>query len=694
MIFSEKFQNYIQNLPKKNPVRAFGEKQIIQESGADMKEKETTGLGNNGTGESDSVFPEEDTLDLRNAIIMTPKFTGGKEPAETGSGNMPDMRENTEARPEQEEALPSFGVPNFVRLAASDLYEKTDTGTLLLSETEDGDKSGDADRENMTIDPNATTVRSPLDDTQITGYRTSEKDTGTKDRKENGTFSFDQSTIIAPGGNLDAIRLSDSEEDRPPDFPDIRKDREMLISELAFEQEETEKPKLAEDGSVFNPDAADIFRTRTDLDFDFVRREEESEDRTDLLSDVNAETLVDPQSDQQSLKIMSLGDSDEKILNDSKDKAGLMTDADRSEDQADFLGAAFLTEIPEEADVDPDALTVIVPRAEFEEPGQRENGKTAKVKSENGTVEKDEEQTFDLSHMLQADMLQADMHPETKDESVFDLDAKTVIAPDSAFGNPNAEDEPILELGAEAIIDTEDEIPLELGAETAISQSGEYFDPDAETVVASAADILGLTSGNLLEPPSEADTADRDKEMDELLIRDADEELSDLDSILDISDAEVVSDDREEPESAGKDRNFSPEESLSAMDILNSMGSSEKREEYGGADNTIGLLDRLNAENAGQTVPEDDYFPMREAEAGPARAKKISKSIRTDTESKPDNKEIAKQTPDMSAEMTVKEESEPVYDSLAGKYYFSLSPAQIEATLERIINRIFSERIE
>ncbi|MEZ4525626.1 MAG: hypothetical protein R2941_06865 [Desulfobacterales bacterium] len=719
-----------------------------------MKEKEIKELGKKASGEKDPVLPKEETPAPGKGMGMAPNFAGkgdAAKPAESAAENMPDIRGVSNSGSEQEEAPPSFGVPNFVRFTSSEPHEKTDTGTLLLSETEDDGSSKDADRENMTIDPNAATVNAPLNEPRISGYRANEKDADTEHRKEDRAFSFDQSTIIAPGGNLEAIRLSDSEEDPPADFANIRKDRERLISELAFEKEETEHPKTAPNGSAFNPDAADTFRSRTDSDFDFVRDEDEPEDRTVSLSDINAETPADPRADNDFPKFLSEDDPDEKTRKDAGTGRTTLSspDTDRmirlpsktdksQEDDADFLGAAFLAEIPqEEADVDPDALTMIVPQAEFEKPGQRKNGKTADLISENDPAEKNEDETFDLSDMLRADTLQTDRHPEQKEESasdreigkgkktepdnflsesdaesVFDLDARTVIAPLSDSGRPEneeeAEEEAILELGADAIVEAEEEIPLELGSEAVVSGSGEEnFDPDAETVVASAADLLGLESGNLLNPPSEADAADKSEEPEDLtadlLIQDADEGLPDPDSILDTSDAEVMPDDRENRESAGKDRDVSPEESLSAMDILNSMGSSEEREEYRGADNTIGLLDRLNAENAAQPVPEDDYFHMRDTEAGPEAAKKTSRSIRTDSESKQDKKEkeIAKQTPDTSAKMRAaensalhREESEPVYDSLAGKYYFSLSPAQIEAALERIINRIFSERIE
>ncbi|MGE0084039.1 MAG: hypothetical protein AB7S75_06410 [Desulfococcaceae bacterium] len=702
-----------------------------------MKEKEIRGFGRKDLTETDPVFPEE-TLDLGEGMIIAPQFTGAQKPFRTDAdkpagpipGNMPDRLISGS---DGEEAVPGFGMPNFVRFTDSDPDEKTDTGTMLMSETEERDSaSGKTGREDMTIDPNATTINSPPDDTDPPLYKESEKASCAGDWEKNGNCSFDTGTVFAPGGNLDEICLSDTDaaESALSSFPDIRTNKKKLISELAFEQEETEKLKTAEDGSAFNLDAADIFSSPGESDFDFVRREDEAEDGTDLLSDTDAETSPDFRADMPDRKTGLADNPDQKMQTDSFEKEISMSadradtissflsenNPDKPQDDADFLGAAFLTEITEE-EADPDALTMVMSPSEFEETDLKMKEKTAPDKSEDKSAEKNLDEAFDFSDILQEPEDKFSSEPdirdekntadsflsEPEDESVFDLDAKTVIVSDSAFGNPDAGEEPIFELGAEAIIDAEEELPLEPGAEAAVTESREEdFDLNAETVVASASDIPGPVSGNLPDPLTEADKAG-DEEMDELLIRDADEGLPDLDSILDADSAkeDVLPDDAED--------------GMSAMDILNSMDSPGAREEYGGADNTIGMLDMLNAENAKQSASEDAFFHIPDNEAKPEPVRKISKTVSAGrTEIKADKKERRKEYPDLSTE-TLREESgtadmadikdaknaavhtaerEPLYDSIAGKYYFSLSPAQIEGAIERIINRVFSERIE
>ena len=792
-----------------------------------MEEKEIRGLGKKESGENDPVFPEENAMDPGEEMIAAPNSASGTKPFrpdadKTGGripGNMPDREEKTVSAPDGGKSSTVFGVPDFVRFAESYPDEQTDTGTMLLSETEKTDTSGEInmdDEEDMTIDPNATTISSPLEDTDLPADSLSEKDKQPGGQKKNGNCSFDPGMVFAPGGNLDAIRLSDAdaEESAFSSFPDMQKDKKKLISELAFEQE------TGEDGSAFNLDAADIFKPgSSEPDFDFVSREDESEDGPDRFSGMDAETHAGSRTDPQEQESGLTDNPDEKMqtgessLPDSDgDIIGrFLSESDHDKADPDdplSIGAAFITgitETPEEnAEVDLDARTIIMSHAEFEEAGLKTKEKTAQDKSGDNPAEEDGDEPFDLSDDLSEILPEPEDKPvvdsdvkegkntvldsflsEPEDESVFDLDTKNILDETSAFGkpeagespdaadnsvfdldtknildetsdfgkpeagespdatdesvfdldtknildetsdfgkpeageSPDAEDEPILELGAEAVIEAEEEIPVEVGAEAAITESEEEnFDPNAETIVASAADILGLASGNLLEPPSETDTAAGDDGLEDLLIRDADEGLPDLDSILDTAkDYALSGDTPDNAKDAETDKNtgdISVEDGLSAMDILDELGSPEQRKAYGGADNTIGLLDMLNAESSKQPPEEDDFFHVPDMEEKPEPVKRISKPFVTGRmEIKTDKRESRKKYPDRSAEtlgeyritpdkkdtgyaVAHTDESEPVYDSLAGKYYFSLSPAQIESAIERIINRVFSERIE
>ena len=779
-----------------------------------MEEKERRDLGKRESGEKEPVFSKQKTPDRPEERIAAPESEQEAKPFRTDngadfiSGNMPDKGENTVSASDYEERSSVFRVPDFVRAAESAPDEKTDTGTLLLSEIREPDPPGNTDEDDMTVDPNATTLNSPLDDTDLSAGRLPEKDHSSGDRKKNGKCSFDPSTVFAPGGNLDAISLlePDTEESAFSAFPDMQTDRKKFISELAFEQE------TGEDGSAFNTDAAVIFKSPGETDFDFVRREEEFREMPDRFPGADMEQRTadfqtdsrEPESqspdDNSGEKIQSLPPEEEMQSSDSdadlihpilsetvRDKSGQENNEPESrKPDVLSLGAAFITEIPEETAADPDALTMIMRPEEFEERGLKVNGKTAENKSAYAPAEKDGEEPFELSeipaeekseqipviHLSKEENMPFDLSeipgeekseqmPEQKkedtpfdlseilpeqenkpvsdseikagkntasekflsesgDDSVFDLNTQNIADTDADLGKPDvrevadspvpesetdsflssflespaAEDEQIFDLGAEAMVEAEDEISAESGENASLSESGEEnFDADAETIVASAADILGLSSGNLLEPPSETDTADRDEEMDELLMRDADEGLPDLDSILDAakedSSEDYESGDYEDIRTSEKKENISPEEGLSAMDILKSMGSPELGEEYGGTDNAIGIPDMPEAKSLKLSPEEDPFFHVPDTDAKTEPMKKISKPLRP-----PARREIKAGIKNTGKVPVHTSESEPLYDNLAGKYYFSLSPVQIESAIERIISRIFSAHIE
>lgn len=279
------------------------------------------------------------------------------------------------------------------------------------------------------------------------------------------------------------------------------------------------------------------------------------------------------------------------------------------------------------------------------------------------------------------------------EDDILDLqDAETVIMQNEDLISPEHsqapdEEEDVFELGADAIVETEeDDIILEAGdiAEDNVSgaeareNEGISYDPDAETIIAAPDDLQELGLQDIADTKGEESS----------LFDDTDEEgLPDLDSVLESSE-------KDEKIQELFDNHFSSEEETDVTDDH---------------DETIGLLNILEAENLQDSSEDPDYFhlPLNESDADVS--KKMAETARTkelisenvdsgikkqDFISVPaEEKEIIE---DISASQTASDGKSGYAECEDGspKHFFSVSPGQIEAALERVINKIFSERIE
>jgi hypothetical protein len=291
------------------------------------------------------------------------------------------------------------------------------------------------------------------------------------------------------------------------------------------------------------------------------------------------------------------------------------------------------------------------------------------------------------------------------EESIFQLDAKTIIADFTFIKDSDTEEtavgddeDAILELGSDAILDEEDDI---LEPET--------LDPNSETVENSDLDVnagtIAMSEADLLpsktEIPRSVAQAGQKKAEETLFLADLEEE-EDPDEIIDLPESAA----RIEPifEAISEPIEPDPENILTALDILGDI-SEEGGDRTG---DTIGLTDLLEVKPQQGASPEDDLLTLLGMEARGEKTGLRPKSKTpevSETAPSPDTNKapVSAVSPPLSAEEenifedtepTVLPSEPPLPGDVGKTHYFSVTPQQIEAALERVINRVFSERIE
>ncbi len=528
---------------------------------------------------------------------------------------------------------------------------------------------------------------------------------------------FDEKTIFAPGGDLEALDLSMEDVIEPvEETVAVRDARTVVIPPSEADADDTlevdagerfvdsredasEAPLLTPDPEA-RPEEADAAEI-PEFDLPFLNRD-----------DV---TLVDPID----------GRKDEE--DDPKDSNGAAIETpSASSDDAEFEGY-------QETVFDRDVSTVIAPISEEGDPGVIPN------------VEEDEVLDLDDAMIVPAETDGGPSGPDSEDgpeadTTILDLGGRTLYTPknpdtedETAYSADFDEEEPIIDLGAETVV-----IP-DRPKETPPTDADEQADVDldANTILTDPS-IAGAPppepdpKEEILEPepiPAEwnsgkTEAADRLEEPAEELFQaeDPDEPLL-----------------KEDPADRRADEDFSSREGLTALDLFDSFSEAEQ-----GPDLTdpIGLIDVLGADT-GDAEPGNDFLSRleqgvsseetpSEAEAFPA-GKIPVESARDASEPKPETPSPDPQTvepepaPNTSEDTSedasedTPEEAEARYEAVqegpgpeaesfeeidSGAFeeaedpefesegMASVSPEQLEAALERVIDRIFTERIE
>ncbi|MEE4355635.1 MAG: hypothetical protein V2I97_04150 [Desulfococcaceae bacterium] len=710
--------------------------------------------------------------------------------------------------------------PDFFRPDNPD-NDMADSGTLLLSELEAEEQKGaggpaaakdalpeDIFPKDAFIDPDATTLRD-LKKAQ------NSPESGVGKKKD---LSFDNGTVFAPGGDLDAINLEDivSGDDVSGDIfrdsDNIADAETIVMRDGPFGKQNSESVPEKTDEPSFLSDMPDILSSGDELDFDFVSREdegvlaEEDEDREeDIDKDArtvfapvpgnfdrnlkseqpenaaeesdnsgiamfhpDAETLIDTEDENitdnmilspDDSEILSPDDSeilspdDSEILSPdgsellSPDDSELLSPDDSellSPDDSEILSpddsellSPDADNMPDQPDTEKEKIRNIEKNIEdatvfnFTESSAAVSPESAipeqhSVKNDRETMEEDSFRDASTIIVSEAEFRDTDLADTDKEDF---RDAQTLIAAEADIAKegkteqsaPENEEDIIFELGEDAIIELdEDEIVLDADdiiTDTKTPDPGteeDIYDPNAETVIAPASAPADPGSGERerAEKDSVISLAEADERAGEdtiLLPADETEELPDLDSITGDSDTDETIPDfsrqSDETEStASDDSDITDIQSilneLKAADLSNTRQKKDSAADRG--DDTIGLLNAMEEEIGQQGPEEDDFFTLPDMDSKtepPSPPDNFSANI------KKEKKEIAPEIPseavadnaadDMPPEIkTGSAEKEVESEDSAEKHYFSVSPGQIESAIERVINRIFTERIE
>ncbi len=530
----------------------------------------------------------------------------------------------------------------------------------------------------------------------------------------------------------------------------------IVMTDGPFGKQNSESVPEKTDEPSFLSDMPDILSSGDDLDFDFVSREdegilaEEDEDREEDI-DKDARTVFAPvpgnfdrnlkteqpenaaeESDNSGITMFH---PDAETLIDTEDE-NITDNMILSPDDPEIL-SPDADDIPDQPDTEKETIRNIEKNIEdatvfnFTESSAAVSPESEipdghSVKNDRETMEEDSFRDASTIIVSEAEFRDTDLADTDKEDF---RDAQTLIAAEADIikegkpeqSAPENEEDIIFELGEDAIIELdEDEIVLDADdiiTDTKTPDPGteeDIYDPDAETVIAPAAApaVPGSGERERAEKDSVISLAEADERAGEdtiLLPADETEELPDLDSITGDSDTDKTIPDfprqSDEAEStASDDSDITDIQSilneLKAADLGNTREKKDSAADRG--DDTIGLLNAMEEEIGQQGPEEDDFFtlPDMDSETEPpappdnfsANIKKEKKESTPEIPSEAVADNAAGDVPPEIKTGNAKKEAES--EDSAEKHYFSVSPGQIESAIERVINRIFTERIE
>jgi hypothetical protein len=569
---------------------------------------------------------------------------------------------------------------------------------------------------------------------------------------------FDTPRVMALGGNLDAIDLDKDSEPAENDssgmeeiLPPADHDTETLEigPDMALLSDAPLKPLLLEPElsdknkeSVSDPNAETLVGAADDPDFlsdaplkPLLPEPELSDKNKEPVSDPNAETFVGAVDDADILSDAPLKPLlPEPELSDKSKEPVFDPNAETfvgAADDPDFLSQQTLQPISEhEEDVlsDPNARTLL--------------GTMEDIEQEAVDSQADKDTFTDIEIPLINDQ----EHPQAGDPSFFDIDTNLILETQIALEALNLQEESEIETRIkehpalldtpsdddreedtmkvlkpekikDAVDDEEDEI-VELGAETLVMPPP-YSKPkpeDDEPVIDLGEDTMlllpdraddddavidleaaAVVPDGLDDFESRVDQADKTMLVSELdQLEDNDTDVVNMQTILltpkapGVSNLEtVVNSPDEDDDDAGSDQTIvSPinEQERTAFDMIEELGPLENEKD----DDPLKLLDELEG---GNKTEEEDLLSLLDAD------EPVISGI-LDEEPQIPAKRPQKPVPPKAAALEPKK-TRPVsrepgsYESAERiSLDIAISPEQIEAALERVVDRIFSNRIE
>ncbi|MFP4346937.1 MAG: hypothetical protein ACLFQY_01540 [Desulfococcaceae bacterium] len=515
---------------------------------------------------------------------------------------------------------------------------------------------------------------------------------------------FDEKTIFAPGGDLDALDLSMEDVIEPvEETVAVRDARTVVIP-----------PSEADIDDTLEADSGERFVDSEENTFEAPLLTPDPEARPGEADSAEVPEIDLPFLDRDHVTLVDPIDGRKGEENGPKDSNRTLTETPpASSDEAEFEGY-------QETIFDRDVSTVIAPISDDDDPGTVSD------------VEEDEVLDLDDAMIVQAEAAEPPSLPNSEDgpeadTTILDLGGRTLYRPknpdtEDEAANPDDfddDDEPIIDLGAETVVIPDrptDAPPTEADAQADV-------DPDANTIIADPSISDAPPSETepkeeILEPEpipggwnsGKPETVDRLEEPSEELFQaeDPDEPLL-----------------KEDPADRRADENFSSEEGLTALDLFDSFSEAEQ---WPDLTDPIGLIDVLGADT-GHAEPRNDFLSRLEqgfssentspeAEAFPAEKIPVE-SVLNASEPKPETPPTDPRTVEPEPAPDTPEKAEAPYESVqegSGPEDFegidsgafeeaedsefepegmaSVSPEQLEAALERVIDRIFTERIE
>jgi hypothetical protein len=522
---------------------------------------------------------------------------------------------------------------------------------------------------------------------------------------------FDEKTIFAPGGDLEALDLSMEDVIEPVEETVAVRDARTVVI-----------PPSEADADTFEVDAGDRF----------VDSKEDASEAPLLTPDPGARPGEEDAAEIPEIDLPFL-DRDHVTLVDpidglkdeedgSKDSNRTLTDTpSASSDDAEFEGY-------QETVFDRDVSTVIAPISEA--------GDTGTIPD----VEEDEVLDLEDAMIVQAEAAEPPLSPDSEDNpeadtTILDLGGRTLYTPKNPDPEADAADP--------ADLDDEEEPIIDLGAETGVIPDRPKDAPpvEADAQTEDQADV-DLDANTILSEPSMTDALPPETEPEEEILEPEpipaepiSKKAEAADPVEGPSEELFQAEDPDEPlleEDPAERRNdgdFSSQEGLTALDLFDSFSEAEQ-----GPDLTdpIGLIDVLGAD-IGHAGPGTDFLSRLEqgfssvktppeAEAFPAEKIPVEPVLNA-SDPNPETPSTDPQTvePEPAPDMTEgpAEETEAPYESVqegagpeglkgtdSGAFeeaedpefeaegIGSVSPEQLEEALERVIDRIFTERIE
>lgn len=517
---------------------------------------------------------------------------------------------------------------------------------------------------------------------------------------------FDEKTIFAPGGDLDALDLSMEDVIEPVEETVAVRDARTVVI-----------PPSEADADTLEIDAGDRF----------VDSKEDASEAPLLTPDPEAGPKEDaaevpeidlPFLDRDNVTLVDPIDGLKDEENGSKDSNRTLPDtASASSDDAEFEGY-------QETVFDRDVSTVIAPISEAGDSGTIPD------------VEEDEVLDLEDAMIVQAEAAEPPSSPDSEDNpeadtTILDLGGRTLYTPKDA--------EPENDVADSADFADEEESIIDLGADTVVSPDRPKDAPpvEADAQTEDPADV-DLDANTILSEPSMPDALPQETEPEEEILEPEpipaepiSEKIEAVDRVEGPSEELFQAEDpdepllEEDPADGRADEDFSSEEGLTALDLFDSFSEAEA-----GPDLTdpIGLIDVLGADT-GDPEFGNDFLSQLEQGISSEKAPPETEDVPAETIPAESVEEASNPEPETPPTDTPTIEPEPVVDTAedadepeedvqdgfgpealeeADTSIFeeaedtefepegvaSVSPEQLEAALERVIDRIFTERIE